>query len=83
VKPASTGRGWVYAVGSGGMQPWAPREEKAMASNRPAGSVRKQLYAGLNSTPRALARRALNYLWPGLFFIFSLATVAAFALQAQ
>jgi hypothetical protein len=53
-----------------------------MSYHRPGGSGRKQLYGGSSFTPRALARRALNYLWPGLFFIFSFAIVAAFAFQA-
>jgi hypothetical protein len=57
------------------------RGRKAMSRNRAAGRVDEQLYASSNSTRRALAR-ALNHLWPGLFFISSLATVAAFAFQA-
>jgi hypothetical protein len=52
-----------------------------MSRNRPAGRA-GDVYAGSSSTRRALARRALNYLWPGLFFIFSFAIVAAFAFQA-
>jgi hypothetical protein len=52
-----------------------------MSRNRPAGRA-EGVYAGSSSTRRALARRALNYLWPGLFFIFSFAIVAAFAFQA-
>jgi hypothetical protein len=43
--------------------------------------VREQVYAGSSSTWRAFARSALQYLWPGLFFIISFATVAALTLQ--
>jgi hypothetical protein len=53
-----------------------------MSVTKPPATIREQLYAGSSSTRRALTSRALGYLWPGLFFIFSFGTVAAFALQA-
>ena len=52
-----------------------------MTNEKPRGSVREQFYSGSSSTRRAFARKALKYLWPGLFFIISVATVAALALQ--
>ena len=74
--------GWVNAIGlryAAGLG--ADREERAMSNNKAPRGVREQLYAGSSSSRRALARRALKSLWPGLFFIISLATVVALALQ--
>jgi hypothetical protein len=52
-----------------------------MPYKNPRSRAREQPYAGSSSTRKALARRALKYFWPGLFFIISFATVAALALQ--
>jgi hypothetical protein len=52
-----------------------------MPNEKPRGNGREQFYARSRSTRRALAGRALKYLWPGLFFIISFATLAALALQ--